>query len=206
MKKTSKKPVIGILGGIASGKSFVSKQFAKLGCAVIDADEISHEVLLEEQIKNAIRNEFGNAIFDDLGNINRKRLAEIIFNDEEKVSKLNSIIHPEILAKSEKLLAEYQSRQDLKAIVLDIPLLLEIGWEKLCDALVFIEIDEKLRLQRAQQRGFNDPEQIKKREKFQISLDKKKKKAHYIVNNNSDISATIKQIAEVLSEIMRKNC
>ena len=97
MSKIAEKPVIGILGGIGSGKSTVAAEFAKLGCKVIDADEIAHELLNEPSVKEKLLDIFGQDILDSSDKIDRKKLAEIVFTDKKKIASLNSIIHPLVL-------------------------------------------------------------------------------------------------------------
>ena len=198
----SKKPVIGILGGMCSGKSTAAKELGKLGCAVIDADEIAHKLLDDKTIKAKIMHLFGREIQDAEGKINRAALANVVFSDPAKVSKLTDVLHPKVLAQVEELINQFNSQSDVKAIVLDMPLLMEVGWEKRCDHLIFIDCDPKKRLERARKTGFFDAETLKIRENLQISLDKKKRIADNIVDNNSDLSGLSKQIACIFSSIM----
>ena len=97
MGKAGKKPIIGILGGICSGKSTVAAEFAKLGCEVVDADKIAHELLEKKAIREKIVGLFGETVLDSAGKIDPKKLADIVFVDTNKLSSLNSIIHPFVL-------------------------------------------------------------------------------------------------------------
>ncbi len=196
MGKSGKKPVIGILGGICSGKSTVAGEFAKLGCKVIDADEIAHELLQDEKTKEEVVGLFGRVILDSEGEIDRKRLADIVFADAEKISSLNKIIHPAVLKQVEELIEQYQRESEVRAIVLDMPLLVEVGWAKRCDRLVFVDCRRELRVERAKKMGF-DENQIKIREIFQISLDNKVKLADNIIDSNSGFSALVRQVANI---------
>ncbi len=204
MENLREKPVIGLLGGIASGKSFVASQFKELGCAVITADTLAHEELLEEDTKAEILKYFGKEVFDEDGTVNRSKLAQRVFNDSDKLKILNSLIHPKVIEKTEALIDEYRKDNAVCAIVLDIPLLLEINWQSRCDALVFVDASEALRIKRALARGLASAEELRKREKKQISLDKKQDISHYVVDNNSNASAVANQVAQILSEILGK--
>ncbi|MHC4753876.1 MAG: dephospho-CoA kinase [Planctomycetota bacterium] len=198
------KPIIGILGGIGSGKSTVAAEFAKLGCAVIDADKIAHQVLSEKSVKAEIAKIFGKAVFDSDGNINRKKLGEAAFSSHEMNTQLNDITHPVVLQRAERLIERYKTQQNVKAIVLDMPLLFEVGWEKRCDKLIFVRCDREKRLERAKKNELFNENQLRIRENFQISLDKKASIAENVINNNSGYSAIAGQVADILSCVVDK--
>ncbi len=192
-------PVIGLLGGIGAGKSTAARYFERLGCAVIDADAIAHQVLREPAVIREIAERFGPAVLGADGRIDREKLAEIVFSSKEKLETLNQIVHPLVLDRCEELLRRYQ--QEEKPVVIDMPLLAEVGWDKRCDVLVFVDCPEKLRLQRVRQKRQMDGSEQKKRENFQISLDKKKQMAQYILKNNSEELELSKQVEKVFSAI-----
>ena len=203
MVKAGTKPIIGIIGGIGSGKSAVAAEFAKLGCKVIDADKIAHELLNKKNVKEKIINIFGPAILDSSGKIDRRKLAEIVFADAEKIAWLNEIIHPLVFQRAEELIKKYNEQNQVKAIVLDMPLLVEAGWEKRCDKLIFVDAKQEIRAKRAQKMGINK-NQLKIRENFQISLDNKRKLTDNIIENNSGFSALVRQVADIFSYIVGK--
>ncbi|MFH1717218.1 MAG: dephospho-CoA kinase [Planctomycetota bacterium] len=198
---TVEKPVIGILGGIGSGKSTVAAEFAKLGCGAIDADKIAHELLDQDAVKEKIVARFGRMVLDGTGGIDRRKLAGVVFSNAEKLSFLNRIIHPLVLERVKKLIRLYNRQRHVKAIVLDMPLLLEVGWAERCDKLIFVNSEQKLRENRVKKMGF-DENHLKIRENFQISLDKKVSLADNMVENNSDFSALVRQVADIFSDIM----
>ena len=201
MGKAGTKPIIGIIGGIGSGKSTVAAEFGKLGCKVIDADRIAHELLEKKSVKEKILEYFGPKILKQKGKIDRSKLAEIAFADAEKIAFLNRVIHPLVLEKTKKLIEKYKNQKKVKAIVLDMPLLVEAGWEKRCDKLIFVDCRQKIRAKRAEKMGFNK-KQLKIRENFQISLDKKAKLTDNIVENNSGFSTLVRQVAGIFSYIV----
>jgi dephospho-CoA kinase len=194
-------PVIGILGGIGSGKSTVARCFGRLGCEVIDADSIAHELLFESGIIRSLLDKFGPEILNLQGHIDRSKLAARIFDHPDETAFLNHLIHPRLLQRCQDRINVLHSNPDIRGIVLDMPLLMEVGWDKRCDFLVFVECDGEKRRQRIQENKQLDVEQIKKRENFQISLDKKRQKAHYRVNNNSDESDMAEQVAQIFLNI-----
>ena len=202
MGATGKKPIIGILGGIGSGKSTVAAEFAKLGCKVIDADKIARELLLyKKAVKEKVVGLFGRTILNSAGKIDREKLAEVVFADADKLSLINEIIHPLVLQRAQELIKQYDCQKQVKAIVLDMPLLVEVGWDKRCDKLIFVDCEQKLRLDRAKKLGF-DKNQVKIRENFQISLDNKANLADNTIENNSDFSVLAKQVVNIFSYIM----
>jgi dephospho-CoA kinase len=189
------------MGGIGSGKSAVAAEFVKLGCKVIDADKIAHKLLDRDDIKEKIVALFGREVVDSSGNIDRKRLGEIVFADHNKLTTLNRIIHPLVIERVEELIEQYKHQDQIKAIVLDMPLLVEIGWAERCNKLIFVDCEEKIRAKRAEKMGF-DKNQLKNRENFQISLDNKETLADNTIENNSDFSAMVRQVADIFSDIM----
>ena len=204
MSGVSKKPIIGILGGICAGKSEVAAAFGRLGCAVIDADKIAKELLDRANIKAGIVERFGKSILDSSGKIDRKALAKAAFSDPVKLEVLTKIIHPPVLERTEALIETYQKDENIAAIVLDMPLLAEVGWEKECDKLVFVDCRAQIRAERAKKRGINEKE-LKVRENFQISLDKKASLADYTLNNNSELSEVAEQIRSIIKNILGRN-
>jgi dephospho-CoA kinase len=118
---------------------------------------------------------------------------------------LTNIIHPPVLAKVEKLIETYKNDKTFSAIVLDVPLLVETGWERQCDALIFVHCDIKTRLERARSRGLESEKELKIRENFQISLDKKEQMSHYMIYNNSDLSELALQVSRIFNGIMKSS-
>ena len=202
MDKPNKKPIIGILGGVGSGKSTVAAEFAKLGCKTIDADKIAHELLDAPVVKEKIVASFGETILDSAGKIDHKRLADIVFTNGDKLSSLNSIVHPPVLARAEQLIERYNRQPKVAAIVLDMPLLVEVGWAKRCDRLIFVDCKRQLRVNRAKKMGVFDENRFKIRENFQISLDNKVNITDNAINNNSDFSTLVRQVADIFFCIM----
>ncbi|MEJ2703999.1 MAG: dephospho-CoA kinase [Sedimentisphaerales bacterium] len=201
MCDTERKPIIGILGGIASGKSTVARQFAKLGCRLIDADAIAHELLDSQPVRERIVAAFGPEILDSGRKIDPKKLAGVVFVDADKLAFLNAILHPLVLERAEKMIEQAGRQNEIRAIVLDVPLLVEVGWAERCARLIYVNCDEKIRVDRAKEAGL-DENQLKMRENFQISLDKKVRLADNTIENNSDFSALVRQVADIFSDIV----
>ena len=179
----------------------MAREFAKLGCKVVDADAIAHELLETKTIKKKIVAFFGREILDDTGKINHKKLAKFVFSDVNKLSFLNGILHPLVLGRTEEMIQLYSRQDQIKAIVLDMPLLVEVGWAERCDRLIYVDSKQKTRLERAKKADL-DKNQLKIRENFQISLDNKANLADNTIENNSDFSALVRQVADIFSDMM----
>jgi dephospho-CoA kinase len=195
------KHIIGILGGIGCGKSTVAACFGDLGCAVIDADAIAHRVLEEPEVLAELTDRWGSGVLDSDGAISRDQVAECVFGSQGELDFLQRLVHPRVLERAEAMIVACQADADVFGIVLDMPLLVEVGWEKKCNFLVFVDCSEKKRRERIAKNAKIDIEQLKKRENLQISLDKKKQKAHYAVNNSSDKSNMAEQVAQIFSNM-----
>jgi len=186
--------VIGLLGGVASGKTTVAKIFEELGAAVIDADALAHEQLQRPETKTLIRKEWGEAPFAGDGAVDRLKLARIAFATRSNVERLNAIMHPPILRAMRKRIRELQESQRPPAIVCDAALLAESGAEGVCDALVFVHTRDEDRLRRAhRERGWT-AEELMRRERLQMPLERKRRLADYVVNNSGPLESTAQQV------------
>jgi dephospho-CoA kinase len=188
--------VIGILGGVASGKSLVARELARLGAGVLDADRAGHEALRMPQIEAAARERWGEAVFGPDGRIDRARLARIVFADPPdgppERSYLEGLSHPEIA----RLLAREAQRLEASGVavaVLDAPLLLEAGWDKLCDTLVFVHAPEGLRRSRALARGWSEAE-FAARQNAQRPPEAKRGRADLVIDNSGSPQETRRQV------------
>jgi dephospho-CoA kinase len=178
-----RKPIIGIVGGIGSGKSYVARLFGELGCLVIDADVLVSEAYADPAVRQRLREWWGDAAFRDDGSINRSTIAAQVFRDEAERKRLEGLLHPWVNARRREIMAAAPA--DVVAFVWDTPLLLETGLNRECDALVFVEAPEAERLARvAAQRGWNADE-LRRREKLQMPLDKKRELSDDVVVNSA---------------------
>jgi len=188
--------VIGLLGGVASGKSLVAGLLAELGAGVLDADRAAHEVLTDAAVESAARERWGSNVFGPDGRIDRARLARIVFaggpDGRRQRKYLEQLTHPRI----GRLLAGQADRlraSGAAAAVLDAPLLLEAGWDRLCDKLVFVDAPRDIRLERARKRGGSE-EDFDAREAAQESLEAKRRRADVVVDNSGSAASTRAQI------------
>ena len=200
-------PVIGIAGGIGSGKSSVAlwpnEQF-KLH--VIDADQVGHYVLTLQSTKQQLKETFGNSIFDSRGEIVRSQLARLVFGDSESRKsareQLETIVHPEIRKQIEVEIDKVRKQADADAIILDAAVMLESGWFEACDRIVFVDTPFSTRLQRVtENRGWDEAE-LKRRESSQWPVSRKRKAADVVIDNSTGIEHAGAQFAQFLASVI----
>jgi dephospho-CoA kinase len=191
------KPVLGVVGGVASGKSTVAGQFARLGAAVIDADRVGHEVLREPAVQEAIRAAWGDGVFGPDGHVVRPAVARIVFapppDGPRELARLEAITHPRILARLREEMARLQADASMGAIVLDAAVMTKSGWDKLCDRLVFVEVPREVRLVRAQARGWS-AEEFSAREASQPLPSEIRRQADVVIDNSGPPEETYRQV------------
>jgi dephospho-CoA kinase len=150
--------VIGLVGGVASGKSLVARHFAQLGASVIDADKIGHEVLRDPAVIRQVVERWGEEVLDSEGHIDRNRLAGVVFTGQPgggPLAELESMTHPRIVDRIEQRLAELREA-GTRVALLDAPVMLEAGWQRLCDRIVFVDAPSDERRRRALDRGWSE--------------------------------------------------
>ncbi|HEX4143355.1 MAG TPA: dephospho-CoA kinase [Pirellulales bacterium] len=194
-------------GGVASGKSFVARQFAaQCGAEVIDADRLGHEVLQLPEIAAAARRRWGDEIFSNSGQIDRRRLAERVFattaEGQEDLRHLESLTHPRIREFLDKRLAELLRRSDVLGVIIDAPLLVEAGWNEFCDKIVFVEAPRAVRLARAAGRGWSEQD-FSAREARQESCEVKRQLADVVIDNAGSEESTRAQSERAWNELIR---
>jgi len=195
-------PVIGLTGMFGCGKSTVSKVFKDKGFKVIDADQIARDVVQRgRKAYKSIVEVFGKEILDKDKNLNRKKLASIVFSDDDALHTLNLIVHPEVRKEELRLLKLYKNEP---LVILDVPLLFENKMEHLVDGIIVVVIDENIRKERLMRRDKCSEEDIKKRLSHQMSQEEKTKKADYVINNSLSLNKTINQINNILKKLDEK--
>jgi dephospho-CoA kinase len=150
------KPVIGITGGIGSGKSTVAGMFGEIGCLVISADEQVHRAYQDPAVIAQLRKWWGNEVLAGDGQLNRKKVADIVFSDAKERQKLEGLLHPKVTQQRQERMAEAGDDPQVTAIVWDTPLLFETGLRGGCDAIVFVEAPLVQRLFRILAKRFPD--------------------------------------------------
>lgn len=193
--------VIGLTGGIASGKSTISRYLIQKGMAVVDADQLVHDLQAQGgRLYQVLVNHFGPQIVDGDGNLDRPKLASLIFSNPDSLRE-SSILQDQIIR--EELAEELHRKKQGEAVVfLDIPLLFEKGYEDWCDEVWLVVVDEETQLQRLMARNGYGLEDAQKRIRSQFSLEEKRKRADKIIDNSGSLDATYAQLDSELHAVM----
>jgi len=193
--------VIGLTGGIASGKSTVSAKLKELGAAVIDADLLARDVVRKGEIAyNKIVQCFGADILLPGGDIDRKKLGDIVFSDKEKLELLNSITHPEIINRMKERIQELKA-EGAKVIVVDAAILIEMGLHKYVDSVWVLSVDRETQLKRLAERDKYDYREAENRINSQFTDEVRKKYADVVIDNSKPIEEVEKRLEELWNNI-----
>ena len=199
---------VGIIGGVASGKSTIAEKLESLGAHVFDADEIGHQVLDESAVIDAARGRWGDEVVDSDGRLIRSAIAAHVFAHDASPAAIakaaqelkfwESQTHPRItrrVAEDLRRLAEESASQKSgnRVVVLDAAVLLKAGWDGLCDQLIFVDVPQETRLKRGLARGWS-AEHFAAREAAQLPLEEKKKKATVVIDNGGTLDQTYEQV------------
>lgn len=189
--------VLGIVGGIASGKSLVSRELERLGAEVIDADRLGHQVLLDPAVEALARERWGAAVFDAQGRLDRRLVAQQVFapgqEGERERQFWEQVTHPRISARMRDRISELAALGDTDVVVLDAALLLEAGWHEYCDQILFIDTPIEQRLERAKSRNWTAAD-FAAREAAQIGLEEKRAQAQVVIDNAGSAEKTLAQV------------
>ena len=199
------KPVIGIAGGIGSGKSFVARLFGEMGCAVIDSDAQVRAAYDDDRVRDTLRSWWGDDVFTADRGINRAVIARLVFSDEVQRRRLEGLIHPWVAEARRREMAAAAADPQVVAYVWDTPLLFEAGLNGECDAVVFVDVPLEQRLQRVKEKRGWDEAELLRRQKSQWPLDKKKRISDYVVTNTADADYARGQVRKVLSRILARS-
>ncbi|NLX07150.1 MAG: dephospho-CoA kinase [Phycisphaerae bacterium] len=194
--------MIGLTGQIGAGKTTVAAMFRELGCAVINADDLARAVLSEGEGVRFVREAFGPQYIRPDGTVDRRAVADLVFNDPRQKDRLEGYIYPILHRRREALTAQYQADPAVRAIILETPLLLEKGLKSLCDYVILVEADLDVRLKRVGAARRWDPEELRRREKFFFPVHLKRALADDIVYNNSSADVCRQQVGKAFSRIV----
>ncbi len=193
--------VVGLTGGIASGKSTVSQMFREAGIPVICADELAHEVVKPGSAAlDKIRQTFGDEFIDSEGKLDRAAMARLVFDDKSRRKGLESIIHPRVAEEQRKLIREFAA-QGHNMVVVDVPLLYESGLEESFDMILVAYVPPEIQVQRLIARDRVSDKEARSRLDAQLPIDKKKRLAGRIFDNTGPVEHTREQVLGIIKEL-----
>ena len=194
--------IIGLAGGIGSGKSAVAAILGELGFVVSDSDARARAVLERPEVVAELIASFGKGVLDAQGRPDRKAIADAVFGDAAKRKTLEGIIHPR-LHEERAVLVEAARAREAAGVVIDAPLLFEAGVDAECDAVIFVDTPHAERLRRVTEgRGWTTDE-LARREAAQMPLEEKRRRSHAVVANDGDLGALRRGVAAALEAISR---
>jgi len=188
--------IVGVTGGIGSGKSVVCKEFERLGRSVLSADGIARELTeTDGRIREKIRATLGPAVFAADGGLKRNEVAELVFHNEALRKKLNAIIHPRVLARIEELLSSIPPARGYPYVVIEAALIFESDMDKRLDYTIVVDAPEETRIRRVIERDKCSLEDVLARIAAQMSAHQKREKADFILENNDAVSSLPGKVA-----------
>ncbi len=197
--------IIGITGGFKTGKTTALNILKNLGAEVIDADKVAHKCLAYQEVIGAIKNHF-RSVSEVVENniVNRDKLAQIVFSDNDELQWLNNLIHPLVAIDIENLLKGIKERNSEALVVIEIPLLYEADMAYLVDEVIVLSTKREIQIERALKDGFSRDDALKRIES-QFDLLKKEECGDFVINNNSSLENTKKQIIDIFKRISEEN-
>jgi dephospho-CoA kinase len=193
---------VGLTGGLASGKSFVGRALADLGCYLIEADKLGHEVMLPGgEAYDAIVREFGPTILDAAGRISRRKLSGMVWDHPERLEKLNSLVHPPVQKREEDRMVEIAHADPHAIVVVEAAILVETGRYKSFDRLIVVTCASEQQMERALERGSYSREEILARLARQLPMEEKLKVADYVIDTSGDKESTLEQVRKVYGSL-----
>jgi len=193
-------PVIGLVGGIGSGKSLVASQLRQLGCLVCDSDAMARDILREPRVRDQVVKWWGATVLDPQGELDRSQIASVVFERPAERERLERLIHPLVEERRERLFCS--PPPETKALVIDAPLLLEAGLGDKCDAIFFVDAPREVRIARvATTRGWTADE-VDRRESVQWPLDRKRETADTVLRNDGDPASLRLEVVRALEQVL----
>ena len=195
--------IVGLTGGIASGKSVVSNMLRDMGATIIDADEISREVMLPHtKCWEEVVSTYGSELLLEDLTIDRKKLAVSVFNDPEQIKKLNNIVHPYIMKRIEEMIEEIKDNNPQALVIVDAALLVETNAYKRYDKLIVVYVSKETQLKRLMIRDAMSREEAESRMDLQLPLREKIKVADYVIENEGSLSKTREAVEKVYKALV----
>jgi dephospho-CoA kinase len=195
---------VGLTGGLACGKTFVGQALADLGCHLIQADELGHQVLLPAgEAYDDVVKEFGPGILNGDGTIDRKRLATEVFGQPKRLEALNRLVHPHVFRREQELIDQCAASDPHGIVVVEAAILIETGTFREYDRLILVECEEQQQVDRALKRDHANRTEVLARLSRQMPLAEKRKFAHYVIDTSGNKADTLRRVREVYDALRR---
>lgn len=197
--------IVGILGGIGSGKSTVTRMLVELGAEAVDADALAHEVLESPQVRKALVEWLGPQVLQENGRVNRQQVAQHVFSAPSELKKLEKLVHPEVIRRIEEKVKEHEEKRerDGDLLVLDVPLLFASTLRSLCSLVVFVDTAEVARKRRVEAKGWK-PGELEERERLQTGLEEKRQAASHVIYNSGTLEETRHQVEALFQRLQKQ--
>ncbi len=193
---------VGLTGGLASGKSFVGREFERLGCAVLQADKLGHRILADDPgaLQEVVR-EFGRGVLDASGAIDRKALGAAVFSDKGSLERLNAIIHPRVFERLDRFFVDIEDRDPDAVAMVEAAIMVESGSYKRYQRLVLTACPQEMQIERFVMREGATREEAESRIARQLPLDEKRKYADFVIDTSGAKETTLGQVQEVYGKL-----
>jgi dephospho-CoA kinase len=198
------KPIIGVAGGIGSGKTFVARLFGEFGGLVISSDDQVSDAYRDPQVRRTLREWWGDEVIRPDGEINRRFIGQRIFADVDQRRRLEGLLHPRVHEMREHVMTAAAADPAIKAFIWDTPLLFETDLHKECDAVIFVDAPLESRVARVAETRRWDAAELARRENSQWGLDRKRSLADYVISNTAGADFARRQVQDVLSRILQQ--
>jgi dephospho-CoA kinase len=196
--------VVGITGGLSTGKSTVAEMFKAKGAIVLSADKIAHECMRSGgKCVSPIVKVFGKKVYHK-GGIHRRKLAQLVFRSKTKLRKLEALIHPEVKKVFQRRISELREKKSTKILMLEVPLLFEVGMDKLVEVIIVVHASRHRQVKRAVKKLNISEEESVKRIQAQIPLKKKIKWADFVIDNNDTKIHLRKKVTYIWEKLQQK--
>ena len=190
--------LLGLTGSIATGKSTVAEMLKRRGAVVVDADQVARKVVEPGSLGlNRIKETFGSEMLTADGQLDRAKLGELVFADEEARLRLNALLHPLIMDEMKRMTAESLDKDPKSIVIWDVPLLIEENLTQFVEQVIVVYVPQAIQLKRLMERNHLTKTEAIKRMQSQLSIEEKKKVADYIIDNSGSLEETERQVDQL---------
>ena len=193
--------IVGLTGGIASGKSFVSDAFKSLGAFVVDADDVYHKLLDTKEMTAVIKEVFGYEFFDDNRKVDLKKLGRYVFSNKAALTKLNAVTHPIVIKEINNIINDVRREGKARLCIVSVPLLFEVGFDKEVEKTIVVTVERAMQIKRLCYRSALTEEEAVRRIDSQMPLVEKVNRASIVIDNNKSKALTETQVESIYKEL-----